>query len=191
MGAMGGLVGNTPLICGGWTGNSMSAACYSLKEDGDWKSESNNLNTVRQAAANGYVIMKNKLVIAGGWNLTRMETIEVVAPNTKSETLPIKLPLGISDSCMVPWDTNTFLFIGGYNDGLRRQTYFINITNNSLTNGPSLLTGRNSFACHTININGEDYIIVAGGNGASRSMEYLQKANYASGWKKSKNWRMV
>jgi len=34
-------------------------------------------------------------------------------------------------------------------------------------------------------INGEDFIIVAGGNGAYKSTEYLQKANYESGWKKS------
>ena len=61
------------------------------------------------------------------------------------------------------------------------------MANNTVTNGPSLLTGRGNFACHTINVNGEDYIIVAGGIGALKSTEYLQKANYASGWKKSKN----
>jgi len=134
--------------------------------------------------------MKNKLVIAGGmhWNGTGLATIEVVAPNTKSETLPIKLPVTMTGSCMVPWNTNTFLIMGGHNgSSISRQTYFINMSNNTVTNGPSLLTGRQYFACSALNVNGEDYIIVAGGDGigAANSTEYLQKANYASGWKKS------
>ena len=184
-------MGNTPLICGGWTGNSMSAACYSLKEDGDWKSESNNLNTVRQAAANGYVIMKNKLVIAGGWNLTRMETIEVVAPNTKSETLPIKLPVGLFWTLHCTLGHQYLYDHRGLGVEVQETNYFFNMANNERTDGPSLLTGRVHFACHTLNVNGEDYIIVAGNYPGMKSTEYLPKANYKSGWQKSKNWTVV
>ena len=50
------------------------------------------------------------------------------------------------------------------------------------TNEPSLLAARSSFACHTMNVNGENYIIVAGGNGALKSTEYLQKSKGQS-WK--------
>jgi len=180
-GATGGLVGDTPLICGG---SNFEKSCYSLKEDGDWKLDSN-LNTARIFAANGKVIMSNKLVIAGGLNGNDLDTIEVVAPNTRSETLPIRLPDAIRDSCIVPWDTNTFMIIGGDSGGLRSQTYFFNMANNTYTNGPSLLTARSFFGCHTMKINGEDFIIVAGGFGATKSTEYLRKANYESGWKKS------
>jgi len=188
-GATGGLVGDTPLICGGsfysdeW---QYQKSCYSLKEDGDWKFESN-LNTARYAAANGEVIINNKLVIAGGYNGGNLATIEVVAPNSRSETLPIRLPVTMLGSCIVPWDTNTFLIIGGYLGGLssRNQTYYINMANNTYTTGPNLLTARWMYACHTMQVNGEDFIIVAGGNGADKSTEYLQKANYESGWKKS------
>ena len=42
-----------------------------------------------------------------------------------------------------------------------------------------------------MNVNGKEYIVVAGGQGAYKSTEYLQKANYASGWQKSKNWTYV
>ena len=168
---------------------STHKSCYSLKEDGDWELESN-MNTARAWAANGEVIMNNKLVIAGGWNGTRLDTIEVVAPNTQAVTLPIRLPAAMSDSCIVPWDTNTFMIIGGSSGGLgfSKQTYFINKANNTYTNGPNLLTARRSFGCHNMKINGEDFIIVAGGIGAEKSTEYLQKANYQSGWKKSKNY---
>ena len=194
--ATGGLIGNTPLICGGLNRVTFEyqKSCYSLQEDGDWKLESN-LNTKRGFAANGHVIMNNKLLIAGGWNGTRLATIEVVAPNTKSETLPIRLPVAMSGSCIVPWDANTFMIIGGRDSGSdRNDTYFINIANNTYTTGPTLLIARAYSACHNLKINGEDFIIVAGGSrysdsspNVSNSTEYLQKANYASGWKKSKN----
>ena len=83
------------------------------------------------------------------------------------------------------------MIIGGHDGSDRRETYFFNMANNTVTNGPSLLTGRSFFACHTMNVNGEDYIIVAGGSGAFKSTEYLPMANYGSGWQKSKNWTIV
>ena len=186
-------MGNTALICGGGiSGGTYYNSCYSLKEDGAWKlDESSDLNTARHHAANGYVIMNSKLVLAGGFNGNRLATIEVVAPNEESVTLPISLPAGIAGSCIVPWDTNTFMIIGGHDGSKRRETLFVNMANNTVTNGPSLLTGRFFFACHTLNVNGDDYIIVAGGIGATKSTEYLPVANYGSGWQQSKNWTVV
>ena len=69
-GATGGLVGNTPLICGGRIGSNYQNSCYSLKEDGAWELEaSSDLNGGRAEA--GSVIMNNKLVLAGGrWDST-------------------------------------------------------------------------------------------------------------------------
>jgi len=186
-GATGGLVGDSPLICGGYYNDDTYGAhksCYSLKEDGTWKLESD-LNTARHHAANGEVIINNKLVIGGGNNGYYLDTIEVVAPNTRSETLPIRLPVAIRNSCIVPWDANTFMIIGGDSGSYRTQTYFIHMANYTYTNGPTLLTSRSHFVCHTMKINGEYFIIVAGGRGAWKSTEYLQKANYGSGWKKS------
>jgi len=179
----GGLVGNTPIICGGYSGGYQKS-CYSLKEDGSWKDEYN-LNTARRVAATGSVIINNKLVIAGGWNGGWLDSIEVVAPSNKSKEIRHILPVPMYGSCIVPWDTNTFMIIGGWVGRNRRETYFFNMANNERTDGPSLLTGRNNFACNTMNVNGEDYIIVAGGNGATRSTEYLPKTNYGSGWQKS------
>merc|ERR1712029_1122299 len=99
--------------------------------------------------------MNNKLVVAGGYDENSLATIEVVAPNTRSRTLPIRLPVAMSGSCIVPWDTNTFLIIGGSSGRYRTQTYFIHMANNTYTYGPSLLTARFSFACQTMKINGE------------------------------------
>ena len=185
--ATGGVVGNTPIICGGGT-----KSCYSLKEDGTWKDEAD-LNEARGNAARGNAIMNNKLVIAGGinGNGNRLKTIEVVAPNTKSETLPIVLPVGISGSpCIVPWDATTFMIIGGHNEnGYSNQTYFVNMATNTSSPGPSLQYARTSIGCHILKVQGSTFIIAAGGynGGGKRTTEYLAKVDLDSGWRKSKN----
>ena len=166
-----------------------------MKEDGAWNYEvSSDLNTARYWAAKGFVVMNNSLVIAGGASEYYLDTIEVVGPNTESRTLPISLPNPQYGSCIVPWDDDTFMLIEGkafitsidfaYATG---KTYFINMANNIITNGPKMLKGRYNFACHTLNINGDDYIIVAGGESSAKSTEILSKANYESGWIESKN----
>ena len=194
----GGLVGNTAIVCGGYgPGHVYHKSCYSLKEDGTWK-VGPNLKERRSWATAASIISNNELVIAGGTGkFGNLKTIEVVAPNTRSR-LPITLPVGVHAPCIVAWDTNTFLIIGGNKGGViywtvnnRKQTYFIDVTNNTITEGPELLTARSMFGCHTIKVNGEDFIVVAGGLGAGLSTEYLQKANFASGWKKSKNQTVV
>ena len=91
---------NTPFICGGIGGRKYHKSCYSLKEDGEWKFESN-LTTPRAYAANGDVIINNRLLIVGGYNRTSiLSTIEVVAPDTQSVTLPIMLQVDTEGSCI-------------------------------------------------------------------------------------------
>ena len=185
--ATGGLVCYTPIICGGISG-SFQKSCYSLNEDGSWKDEAD-LNEAKMSASTGSVTIDNKMVIAGGHNGGDLKTIEVVAPNTQSEILPIKLPVAHHGLCIVSWDTNTFMVIGG--SGGRTRTFLIHTANNSYTEGPNLQIGHHWTGCNTITVNGQDYIIVAGGSGAAGSTEYISKANYASGWKRSKNRTVV
>ena len=188
--AIGGLVGTTPFICGGRSfSNVNQKSCYSLKEDGEWeKDATSELNTPRYFAANGVSIINNTMVVAGGNNNGDLATIEVVAPNTKSKTLPISLPHKIHGPCIVPWDTNTVMFMGGHS--ARKGTYFINLNNNTITNGPSLLAGRSHMACHEFSFNGEDYILVVGGDSKSTT-ELLKKSDLENGWQKSKNSKVL
>ena len=84
------------------------------------------------------------------------------------------------------------MIIGG-SDGSsnRRETHFVNMASNTVSNGPNLLTARRFFGCHTMNVSGEEYIIVAGGYWTEKSTEYLPVANSGSGWQNSKNWTVV
>ena len=185
----GGLVGSTPFVCGGWLGSSYSNACYTLQENGAWKQDRTaSLNTARGYAASGSVIMSNQLVIAGGSNGNYLSSIELASPNARTTTLPRGLPLGLAHSCIVPWDANTFMVIGGYSSsGASRETYFITPSNKTVTNGPKLQNARYSVACHDMIVNGEEFIIVIGGSGHEKTIEVLSKARVGDGWKMGKN----
>ena len=133
--------------------------------------------------------MHNKLVIAGGHSGRDLSTIKVASPNTRTRTLPVGLPVGLYGACIVPWDANTVMVIGGHGGsprGYRSSTYFINMNTNRLTYGPSLLKARNYHACNEMIINGESFIIVAGGSGAETSTEYLSKSSTGNKWKAGK-----
>ena len=65
----GGLIGETPMVCGGVLSTknyeeSFSEACYTLQEDGSWKEdEVSTLSIGRVRASAGSVVVNNELVI--------------------------------------------------------------------------------------------------------------------------------
>ena len=124
------------------------------------------------------------MVLAGGYNeSSRLSTIELAQPNAESTTLSVRLPVALSRACIVAWDNDTFMVIGGYSsNGDRRETHFINIANNTVTNGPNLKYARYYHACTQMIVNGEEFVIVTGGFGAKWSTELLSKSNIQNGW---------
>ena len=189
-GSTGGLVGSKPMVCSGWAGTTSgydNKACFLLQEDGQWV-EDQALNEPRSYAAYGSMVFNKELLIAGGSD----KNIAAKSPNSESRLLPMTLPSKIGHSCIVKWDENTFLLVGGSNWPTkpyeRKETYFIHMDNNTVTNGPDLLIPRKQHACNEIIANGESFIIVAGGNDANeKSTEYLSKSNVQNGWQKGKN----
>ena len=116
--------------------------------------------------------------------------VEMLSPNATAKTLSVQLPTGIKSHCQVPWDSETFLVIGGYSGSYRDETYLINVKTNQITSGPSLNTARYDHACGELDVNGKSFIIVTGGYGASlklRSTEVLDKSNVGQGWQQGKN----
>ena len=131
--------------------------------------------------------MNGKVLIAGGHN--GLNTIVMVSPNARTTTLAVKLPVGLYGACIVPWNANIFMLIGGYSsNGPRKETYFVDIVNNTVTHGPQLMKARYYFSCEEMIVNGETFIVVVGGHGDSpeRSTEMLPKSKVVNGWKKGK-----
>ena len=187
-GATGGLVNGQPFLCGGYdkTNEHYSKDCYTLTNSGSWaKDDTAALNTARRYVY-GSVVLQNNLFISGGYNGNRLNTIEMLSPNTISETLSVTLPEGINSHCQVSFSSNQFMVIGGLDGSLRAETYLINVETNQLTNGPSLKTARNGHGCGELEVDGKSYIIVSGGASGLRSTEILDKDNVGQGWQKGK-----
>ena len=202
--ASGALLDNELMICGGWhskvfDGITLENSCYVMQYEDDplWiKDQSAILNNGRFRS--GSVVLNNQLVMAGGEGLKSegttefLTTIELVSPEAGSRTLTSKLPMALSSACIVPWDANSVMVIGGLamikgQFERRRETYIIDIFNDEIKNGPSMVFPRQDHACQEIVVKGEVYIVVVGGNsGLGPTTEYLVKSNLDRGWSKGK-----
>ena len=184
---VGALVKETPFICGGHFNQARYTSCYTLEDNGRWKEDKvASLNTPKNYAAS--LTMNDKLVVAGGQYGSLLKAIELVSPNTISMTLPYELPVGLASSCAASWNSDTFILIGGgkpnYNV-YEERTYFIDMGNNTVINGPSLQIGRQNLACQEMIVNGSSFIVAAGGIGVTgrlRSTEVLSKSSVEDGW---------
>ena len=190
---MGALVNGTPFICGGYYRKNIFYkvyydTCYTLEEYGKWKEDQvASLNKPKYSAAS--LTMNDKLVVAGGWDgSNRLKTIELASPNTASMILPYELPVALSSKpCAVSWKSDTFMLVGGRSDqySYEERTYFIDMGNNTVINGPNLQIGRIYQACQEMIVNGSSFIVVAGGwteNGSTNSTEVLSKSSVEDGW---------
>ena len=193
-GATGGLIrGQTPFICGGNDRSNMkkSRDCYNLNETGRWTKDTTAiLNTTTIGfASTGSVVLNNSLVVSG-YSGPFLTSFELVSPNRRPKSLTITLPLELYDHCMVKWDSETFMVIGGRqntkkNSRIRAETIFINIRTNTLKNGPPMNITRYAFACGEMKVQGESYIVVSGGVGRA-GVQLLNKGKIAQGWQKGK-----
>ena len=205
--ASGGLVDNIPMVCGGTDGKDLDIfekACYTLQENGGaWKEDKTaTLIREKQNFISGSVVSQNKLFIpefvGKKGTYSKHLNFEMVAPNKKSETLKpmniwghLKSYKTYTESCIVNWDANTLMLIGGQESQVYppywKDTFFINMGNKTVTPGPKLMERRSEHACHEMTVKGESFIIVTGGYGQSgwlKSTEFLSKSSLGKGWQK-------
>ena len=74
--------------------------------------------------------------------------------------------------------------IGGYFGGSRKETNIFDQTTNNWTQGPELNEGRNFHGCAKMTIGDKDVVVVTGGLGAWKSVEYLDLTDMDQGWKR-------
>ena len=184
---VGALVKETPFICGGHFNQARYTSCYTLEDNGRWKEDKvASLNTPKNYAAS--LTMNDKLVVAGGQYGSLLKAIELVSPNTISMTLPYELPVALSTyPCAASWNSDTFMLVGGRSAqySYEERTYFIDMGNNTVINGPNLQIGRIYQACQEMIVNDSSFIVVAGGwteNGSTNSTEVLSKSSVEDGW---------
>ena len=183
-GSIGALIDNKLMICG-MSVTKSEPSCYMMQyeDDPEWRKYDAMIEE-RSGAASGSVVLNNQLVMVGGQVGVSASGIELVSPETGTRKLKTKLPIDdLIGACMVPWDTNSIMVIGGYHNGKSMgRTYIIDTVEDNWSGYPSLKVPRYNHACQELTVNGESYIVVVGGKGV-QSTEFLSKSNYEKGWK--------
>ena len=186
--AIGEILQNQPLICGGgfyspnYSDNKISVIgmpnqhCFEMmipsRED-----------------MSGVVLNETKIWITGGgcYNALSIRSTEIVSLDQPPIAGP-DLPFTVKGHSMVLVDPTMIYLIGGIqNVEVSKKTWIIDPTNDfQIKVGPSMNMGRYWHSCSKMKINGKIYLVVAGHgspNNASDSVELLDTTCPEQGWK--------
>ena len=195
--AIGGILQNQPVICGGgflpnYSDNKISVIgmpnqhCFEMmipsRED-----------------MSGVVLNETKIWITGGgcYNDLSIRSTEIVSLDQPPIAGP-DLPFTVKGHSMVLVDPTMIYLIGGVqNTKVSKKTWIIDPTNDfQIKVGPSMNMGRYWHSCSKMKINGKIYLVVAGHgspnhsgfiryapNNASDSVELLDTTCPEQGWK--------
>ena len=158
-GSTGGVLGTTPIICGGFNGNYLNECLL------HGTSDVITMNSKRLLASS-VVINPNKIWILGGSDGSNvLDSTEFVT--LEGTEIGPTLPEAVSGACAVKLpDTGDVYSIGGYGSSGNTNNVWVANAGNGYTTfsqGPSLMTYRESHACGTMSIGAKSIIVAAGG----------------------------
>ena len=148
---------NGGVVCGGWL-FTFKKSCYALQENGTWKEdEKAKLVRGKRNRISGSAVINNTLFIPeilGDGDVDVYLNFEMAGPSKKPMTLKPFNRYGpfyhLKESCIVNWDANTIMLIGV--NSWKKETFFINMGNQTVTEGPKLMEGRYHHACHKMDL---------------------------------------
>ena len=167
--ATGGLLNNTPLICGGESFTRISNTCYSLKENAVMVEAQMLANRTNAASI---VYNENFIWITGGvgnWELSLIHSSsEFIQTGKNNSVAGSNLPRPLYWHAMVVVEEDLTMVIGGlslYDTEDSNVTYYYDHHSQEWTSGPLLITGRYGHAAFfvTDEVLNENMILVAGG----------------------------
>ena len=171
--AVGGLIGTTPILCGGYKfpveyadeypdeypddpDDLVYDSCLTLK-DSKW-TQTHQMTTKRANAAS-VQINSSTLWILGGHsgdnNNKALSTSEFVRFDSTVGIPGPPLPYGVKEFCAVKYSTDKIFVIGGYgysstgrwSNGVLKKVLIFNPNNFNYTEGPNLITPRYGHTC--------------------------------------------
>jgi hypothetical protein len=193
LGATGGLIGDTVIICGGYASSSVDD-CYSLTSE---KSTLVTHMSYGRRFAASIVINDNTLWVTGGlsdvcmynvcgWSLVSSEYVTVTGT-----MLGPDLPTSRFHHAMVAINSTCSMVIGGYSQGYviisYGSTFYYDHNEGEWVNGPSLMQKRNGHAAGIVTdeVTGEHFVAVTGGHDSNfdelNSTEILQDGEWVQG----------
>ena len=159
--ATGGLLGNTPLICGGRLFGQYIDECYSL--DGETSKFVTKMSVKRSYAAS-IVLNETILWITGGWTGQMYASSEYIRLSGSSPGPD--LPMTLRAHAMIAINTTHSMVIGGDSSSSTIDlTFYFNHGNQQWIDGPRLIQARDSHAVGIVNdqVTMTNLVIVAGG----------------------------
>ena len=170
-GATGGLLQNSPVICGGDYGIfSYSKDCVVI---GQPKMEMKMIEKRSDAAS--VMLNQGTLWIVGGHNGSRLKSTEYIKFGQLSVNGP-DLPFKICGHSMIQYNEKSIYIIGGWQEYsfYSNKTWIVDPTNGfQIKEGPSLNIGRECHGCAKMTLDGRTILVVTGGIGAQNSVEIL------------------
>ena len=159
--AVGGLLGSTPILCGGFDDNVKDQdSCFTLK-DSHWH-QTHKMTTKRYYSAS-VQINASTLWILGGWNGDRLDSSEFVELDSTVGKPGPKLPYAVAGHCAVKYKNKVYV-IGGYDSSYLNKVLIFNPMNDfTHIEGPPLITKRSYHACGLMTNGQQPKIVVAGG----------------------------
>ena len=181
--SVGGLVNETPIVCGGYISAGGCGRNYPENYDsciifGQTKT-SIKMSEPRIGAAS-VVLNETTLWIMGGWNdgYSPTSSTELITLDSATSVNGPALPNRLRHSCAVKYnDTHIYLTGGHNNSGFTDKVWIYNTAgSSSWTEGPRMNDGRGYHGCTVLHHDQRSWIVLAGGlndDDAFKSMEIL------------------
>ena len=197
-GATGGLIGDTVIICGGWSdGYGYVDECYSLSSE---KATLVTQMSGLRCCAASIVINDNTLWVTGGFggSLGSDYGASTEYVSMTGTMLGPDLPIPLDNHAMVAINSTFSMVIGGENhNDYSVSTFFFDHNEAEWINGPSLIQARILQAAGTVTdeVTDEHFIALTGGyNGNGQwsldSTEILQNGEWVQG-KINSDWKRI
>ena len=181
--AIGGLIGNTVIICGGWDIDE----CYSLTSE---KATLFTHMSVGRYLAASIVINDNILWVTGGYYYNVGADGYAYLASTEYVTvtgtmLGPDLPMALGRHAMVAINSTCSMVIGGHYGYYSASTFFYDRIEEEWINGPGLMQARGYHAVGIVTDEATDehFVAVTGGTGSGDldSTEILQDREWVQG----------
>ena len=167
-GAVGGMFGKAPILCGGFDGSSQLDSCISY-QNSQW-SQSHSMNENRKFSAMVQINSTTLWILGGSSFPSFLDSTEFIIQGQTNGVPGPKLPYGLEQMCSVKLSEREIFVIGGSDENsmIRNEVWIYDPQNGfARYQGNSLNTGRRGHSCSIMRDGDNNLIIVAAGyNGA-------------------------
>ena len=191
----GGMIGDTPILCGGHhpEDDIIFKTCFKfIKKNGGykWVKGDNALSIARYIPSYGSIVIEDQLLLSGGvikkggpYSVLQ----EFVSLDGEFTSSVLQFPTYYGQ-CMVQINETSVLVIGGVGKSHDKKTTFMNFKTGKMSSGPELANKRHAHGCNKVTIGGETIAFSVGG-GTPWKADFQHTTEYLNLDKDSAEWK--